>query len=169
MVQAVKTSAPLRIGVIGVGTMGSNHARVLAGLSGVQLVGVADPDRAPARPRHARARLSGGRRPRGAARARRRCGHDRGADASASRHRAGLHRARHPRAGREADRVVGRGGPRHHRRRAQGRRHADGRPRRALQSGGDRRSRRRSAARTFFPSRSPASVRSRRACRMSAW
>jgi len=45
MVQAVKNSAPLRIGVIGVGTMGSNHARVLAGLSGVQLVGVADPDR----------------------------------------------------------------------------------------------------------------------------
>ncbi len=35
----------LRIGVIGVGTMGSNHARVLAGQSGIQLVGVADPDR----------------------------------------------------------------------------------------------------------------------------
>jgi len=46
MVQAVKTNAPLRIGVVGVGTMGSNHARVLAGLSGIQLVGVADPDRA---------------------------------------------------------------------------------------------------------------------------
>ena len=46
MVQAVKDSAPLRIGVVGVGTMGSNHARVLAGLSGVKLVGVADPDRA---------------------------------------------------------------------------------------------------------------------------
>src|SRR5215203_4731736 len=45
MVQAVKTNAPLRIGVVGVGTMGANHARVLAGLSGVQLVGVADPDR----------------------------------------------------------------------------------------------------------------------------
>jgi len=45
MVRAVKNSAPLRVGVIGVGTMGSNHARVLAGLSGVQLVGVADPDR----------------------------------------------------------------------------------------------------------------------------
>src|SRR6188768_2016611 len=45
MVQAVKNSSPLRIGVIGVGTMGSNHARVLAGLSGIQLVGVADPDR----------------------------------------------------------------------------------------------------------------------------
>jgi predicted dehydrogenase len=36
--------APVRIGVIGVGIMGSNHARVLAGLSGVTLVGVADPD-----------------------------------------------------------------------------------------------------------------------------
>jgi predicted dehydrogenase len=35
----------LRIGVIGVGVMGSNHARVLAGFAGVQLVGVADPDR----------------------------------------------------------------------------------------------------------------------------
>jgi len=45
MVQAVKTTTPLRIGVIGVGTMGANHARVLTGLSGIQLVGVADPDR----------------------------------------------------------------------------------------------------------------------------
>ena len=44
MVRAVQTSAALRIGVVGVGTMGSNHARVLAGLSGIQLVGVADPD-----------------------------------------------------------------------------------------------------------------------------
>jgi predicted dehydrogenase len=43
MVQAVK-SAGLRVGVVGVGIMGSNHARVLAGLSGIQLVGVADPD-----------------------------------------------------------------------------------------------------------------------------
>src|SRR5436190_23929262 len=46
MVQAVGTSAPLRIGVIGVGTMGSNHARVLAGLSGIKFIGCADPDRA---------------------------------------------------------------------------------------------------------------------------
>jgi UDP-N-acetylglucosamine 3-dehydrogenase len=36
---------PLRIGVVGVGVMGSNHARVFAGLPGVELVGVADPDR----------------------------------------------------------------------------------------------------------------------------
>jgi predicted dehydrogenase len=36
---------PLRIGVIGVGIMGSNHARVFAGLPGAILVGVADPDR----------------------------------------------------------------------------------------------------------------------------
>jgi predicted dehydrogenase len=42
--QGVSSSAPLRIGVIGAGIMGSNHARVLSGLAGVQLVGVADPD-----------------------------------------------------------------------------------------------------------------------------
>src|SRR6185437_9457433 len=36
---------PLRIGVIGVGIMGSNHARVFAGLPGAVLVAVADPDR----------------------------------------------------------------------------------------------------------------------------
>ena len=35
----------LRVGVIGIGVMGSNHARVLAELPGVKLVGVADPDR----------------------------------------------------------------------------------------------------------------------------
>src|SRR5579862_1727164 len=35
----------LRVGVIGVGVMGSNHARVLAELPGVKLVGVSDPDR----------------------------------------------------------------------------------------------------------------------------
>jgi UDP-N-acetylglucosamine 3-dehydrogenase len=34
----------LRVGVVGVGVMGSNHARVFAGLPGVQLVGVTDPD-----------------------------------------------------------------------------------------------------------------------------
>jgi UDP-N-acetylglucosamine 3-dehydrogenase len=47
MVQAAKGSAEsyLRVGVIGVGVMGSNHARVLAGLPGVRLVGLADPDR----------------------------------------------------------------------------------------------------------------------------
>src|ERR1044071_661841 len=45
MVQAVKSTTPLRIGVVGVGTMGSNHARVQAGLPGIQLIGVADPDR----------------------------------------------------------------------------------------------------------------------------
>ena len=51
MVQGVKggAEAPLRVGVVGVGVMGSNHARVLAGLPGVQLVGVADPDRQQAR------------------------------------------------------------------------------------------------------------------------
>lgn len=47
MTQARKPDAehPLRIGVVGVGVMGSNHARVFAGLPGVELVGVADPDR----------------------------------------------------------------------------------------------------------------------------
>ena len=35
----------LRIGVVGVGVMGSNHARVLADMPGVRLAGVADPDR----------------------------------------------------------------------------------------------------------------------------
>lgn len=34
----------MRIGVIGAGVMGTNHARVLAGLPGVEFVGVADPD-----------------------------------------------------------------------------------------------------------------------------
>jgi predicted dehydrogenase len=46
MVQAVMDNSPLRIGVVGVGTMGSNHARVLAGLSGVKLIGVVDPESA---------------------------------------------------------------------------------------------------------------------------
>src|SRR6201991_910232 len=42
---AAKDSAeePVRLGVIGVGIMGSNHARVLADLSGVKVVGIADP------------------------------------------------------------------------------------------------------------------------------
>ena len=46
MANPVKFDAtrPLRIGVVGVGVMGSNHARVLAGLSNVSLAGVADPD-----------------------------------------------------------------------------------------------------------------------------
>ena len=34
----------MRVGVVGVGVMGANHARVLAGLPDVQLVGIADPD-----------------------------------------------------------------------------------------------------------------------------
>lgn len=36
-------AAPLRAGLIGLGMMGRHHARVLRGLSGVELVGVADP------------------------------------------------------------------------------------------------------------------------------
>jgi predicted dehydrogenase len=48
MVRAIKGGANrvLRLGVVGVGVMGANHARVLAGLAGIQLVGVADPERA---------------------------------------------------------------------------------------------------------------------------
>jgi predicted dehydrogenase len=47
MSEAEKTSVDgtLRVGVVGVGVMGSNHARVLSELPGVKLVGVADPDR----------------------------------------------------------------------------------------------------------------------------
>jgi UDP-N-acetylglucosamine 3-dehydrogenase len=36
---------PWKIGVVGVGVMGSNHARVLSEMAGVELVGVVDPDR----------------------------------------------------------------------------------------------------------------------------
>jgi predicted dehydrogenase len=36
--------ALLRVGVVGVGVMGSNHARVLAEMPGVEFIGVADPD-----------------------------------------------------------------------------------------------------------------------------
>src|SRR5215216_2417919 len=51
MVQTVKGGAAdvLRVGVVGVGVMGSNHARVLAGLPGIELVAVADPDQQQAR------------------------------------------------------------------------------------------------------------------------
>src|SRR6185312_14335722 len=38
-----RLDAAVRVGVIGVGIMGSNHARVLADLSGVKVVGIADP------------------------------------------------------------------------------------------------------------------------------
>jgi UDP-N-acetylglucosamine 3-dehydrogenase len=41
----VGADATLRVGVVGVGVMGSNHARVLSELQGVKLVGIADPDR----------------------------------------------------------------------------------------------------------------------------
>lgn len=47
MVHSVKDGADglLRVGVVGVGVMGSNHARVLADLPGVTLAGIVDPDR----------------------------------------------------------------------------------------------------------------------------
>src|ERR1700730_17893108 len=46
MVKAASAGADkfVRVGVVGVGVMGSNHARVLAEMPGVKLVGVADPD-----------------------------------------------------------------------------------------------------------------------------
>jgi UDP-N-acetylglucosamine 3-dehydrogenase len=46
MVHATKGRADriMRVGVIGVGIMGSNHARVFSDLPGVRLVGVVDPD-----------------------------------------------------------------------------------------------------------------------------
>ncbi len=47
MTRAAVSSAErlLRVGVVGVGVMGSNHARVFADLAGTNLVAVADPDR----------------------------------------------------------------------------------------------------------------------------
>jgi len=47
MVHSAKDGADrlLRVGVVGVGVMGSNHARVLADMPGVELVGIADPER----------------------------------------------------------------------------------------------------------------------------
>jgi UDP-N-acetylglucosamine 3-dehydrogenase len=46
MVHSAKPDAdgPLRLGVVGVGVMGANHARVLADLAEVKLVGIADSD-----------------------------------------------------------------------------------------------------------------------------
>jgi UDP-N-acetylglucosamine 3-dehydrogenase len=50
MVEAVgvvgsRAGGPPKVGVVGVGVMGSNHARVLSDMAGVRLVGIADPDR----------------------------------------------------------------------------------------------------------------------------
>ncbi|MEW6255015.1 MAG: Gfo/Idh/MocA family oxidoreductase [Pseudomonadota bacterium] len=42
------SARPLRVGVAGIGIMGSNHARVLAELPGAELVAIADPDTAQA-------------------------------------------------------------------------------------------------------------------------
>src|ERR1700712_1029112 len=44
-ISGVKTDArrALRVGVVGAGVMGSNHARVLAGLPDVTMVGIVDP------------------------------------------------------------------------------------------------------------------------------
>ena len=40
---AAPGNATLRVGVVGAGIMGSNHGRVLAGLPGIELVGIVDP------------------------------------------------------------------------------------------------------------------------------
>jgi predicted dehydrogenase len=40
---AVATVRTLRVGVVGAGVMGSNHGRVLAGLPGIELIGIVDP------------------------------------------------------------------------------------------------------------------------------
>src|SRR5712692_10815371 len=45
MTAARGSAESLRLGVVGVGVMGSSHARVIAELPGVEFVGVADPDR----------------------------------------------------------------------------------------------------------------------------
>ena len=47
MSETVRVGArgPLKVGVVGVGVMGSNHARVLSQMAGIHLVGIADPDR----------------------------------------------------------------------------------------------------------------------------
>ena len=50
MLRAVKGSAPpFRVGVVGVGVMGSNHARVISELPEVELAGIVDIDRHQAR------------------------------------------------------------------------------------------------------------------------
>ena len=117
MAEAVRVGAdgPLKIGVVGVGVMGSNHARVLSGIPGVHLVGIADPDR---KQRDFVARTLG-------------C--DAFADIdgllrcrpdaitiAAPTHlhhdlALAVHFPRHPSPGREADRADGRGGSRHRR------------------------------------------------------
>ena len=83
---------PLRLGVVGVGVMGYNHARVLADLPGVKLVGVADSDRKQRDLVAARSAAPGTPTSEALLAIGRRCRHHRGADPSASRHRADLHR-----------------------------------------------------------------------------
>ncbi|MCE2804977.1 MAG: Gfo/Idh/MocA family oxidoreductase [Gemmataceae bacterium] len=46
--QSKSPGEPLRLGVVGVGHLGKEHARIASGLAGVKLVGVADPNRAQA-------------------------------------------------------------------------------------------------------------------------
>ena len=128
------SSRNLRVGIIGVGVMGSNHARVLCGASGRRTR------------RHRRSRPQPGdenRRVAWAAMrspttntligARHRCRDRRGPHAFASFDRARLHRGRRQSPGRKTDRADGGRGPRDRRRRAPQGRQVDGRPCRALQ------------------------------------
>ena len=48
MTQIIKISESVRVAVIGVGALGRHHARILANMEGVDLVGVADPNQAQA-------------------------------------------------------------------------------------------------------------------------
>jgi len=127
----------LRVGVVGAGVMGSNHARVLAGLPGVTLVGIVDP-----LPEHrARATALAGCR----AFAELDELFDEGVMPSPSlRPPICITISRWPASRatftscREAGRLDGGGGAGHRQRGEERRRDADGRPRRALQSGGRR-------------------------------
>ena len=74
----------LKVGVVGVGVMGSNHARVLSEMSGVQLVGIARPGPQAKGFRHPRRRMPRLQRHGRLAAQRHRCRHHRRADASAS-------------------------------------------------------------------------------------
>ena len=100
----------MRIGVIGAGHLGRIHARLLAGLEGVELVGVADPVPEARRAVAAENKIAETADFRELIPTDRR-GHRRHADAIPSRRRDGIDRAWHSSAGRKADHFDrGRGG-----------------------------------------------------------
>ena len=99
-------SAPLRVAVIGVGHLGRHHARILAGLDGVELTAVVDAD--PARADEVATAFQHLELPRTvAARRQDRRGRRRRADRGARRGGAAAAAERHPHADRKADRVDG--------------------------------------------------------------